>query len=894
MMEDLEGGKRKRRRLWPYVTALVVLLAVVLVPPMVSLNRYKNRVAQVVSESLGRPVHLSAVQLRLLPTPAFELSDLTVEEDPAYGAEPVLIANTVKASIRLFSIWRGRMEISKISVDEASLNLVRTPEGHWNLDSLFRTAAGNANALHAGSNQRPIPFPYLEATNSRVNFKRGVEKLPFSLLSTDLSFWQEQPGEWRIRLRGQPARTDVNLDLADTGIVRLEASVHGAPELTKLPVHFDLDWREAQLGQLTRLLIGSDAGWRGDLTGEIHFDGTAESAQIQTRLRATGVHRAEFAPAAPMDFDASCGLLYHYAQRSLEKLECNSPLGDGRVRITGDVPGNGDPSHLSVELDRIPVGAGLDALRTVRSDFAPGLEVAGSVSGKISYAPVAAEPVVVPKQPAKQARAAKPHPTPGPLTGSLSVQGFALTGDGISEPIQASKAIVEAAPPATTEAQQQGAGPFALQATATFPAGASVPLTVSAELALSGYAVELHGQASPARARELAHVAGIAHADALGALSGGSAALDLSAQGPWLRVPRILTTDVAANAAPANAEGSDPASAPVTDRFLGTVTLRNATWKAAYLANPVEISQAVVHLDRDSVRWDPVSFSYGTVKGTAGVDLPIDCAAGPMCNPKFSVHFGSLDAAAAQAALLGAREPGTLLSTLLARLRPASSSDGPRWPPLQGSASADSLDLGPVTLAALSADLQIEDGHVEISALNADLLGGHFDGGGTLEMKQGKPEYALQGQFTRLKPAAVGRLLGLNWTGGDLAGDGKIDPGRLRRRRSRRIRQRQRAPRLEARHGDGAKRRRAVGRARCVSAVRSLDSRRRHRRRSRDVKAKHSATSFTQAGNSGRRRLRQSAASHLRATKTGAGNRAFALTAPDLCSLISIPYSLFP
>ena len=79
-------------------------------------------------------------------------------------------------------------------------------------------------------------FPYLEATNSRINFKDGAEKLPFSLIDTDLSLWQENPGEWRLRLRGQPARTDVALDMADTGIVRLEASVHRAPDLRQMPL----------------------------------------------------------------------------------------------------------------------------------------------------------------------------------------------------------------------------------------------------------------------------------------------------------------------------------------------------------------------------------------------------------------------------------------------------------------------------------------------------------------------------------------------------------------------------------------------------------------------------------------------------------------------------------
>jgi hypothetical protein len=153
----------------------------------------------------------------------------------------VLHASTVTAAFRIPSLWQGKLEISRISVDDASLNLVRTDAGRWNLDTLFRTATAQAG-VHAsgdtqagsstpGSSRRTTPFPYLEATNFRINFKSGSEKLPLSLVNTDLSFWQEEPGDWRIRVRGQPARTDVSLDLADTGIVRVEASVKRAGEL---------------------------------------------------------------------------------------------------------------------------------------------------------------------------------------------------------------------------------------------------------------------------------------------------------------------------------------------------------------------------------------------------------------------------------------------------------------------------------------------------------------------------------------------------------------------------------------------------------------------------------------------------------------------------------------
>jgi hypothetical protein len=802
MTEESQGRQRKRGRLWLALALVVVILAVLFIPPLVSLRSYKNRIVQLISASFGRPVRLSSVELRLLPTPGLALTDLTVEEDPAYGAEPLLHASTVTASFRLLALWRGRIEISRISVDEASLNLVRTDQGRWNLDSLFRTAAahtGNGAAGQptgqAGGQRRAVPLPYLEATDSRINFKNGAEKLPLSLVNTDLSFWQEQPGDWRIRLRGQPARTDVSLDLADTGVVRLEASVRQASELRELPVHLDLEWREAQLGQLARLVIGSDPGWRGDLTGELHLDGTADAAQIKTSLRAIGVHRAEFAPAAAMDFDATCGFDYHFFSRELQNLACDSPLGDGRIHLAGDLPGENGKVHFTLALERIPVAAGLDALRTIRSGFAPGLVAAGAISGKLTYAESAAVPVgknsahtkATGRSRLRNPRSQLERPTAtGPLTGSLAIEGLQLSGDGLSTPILSPKLIL--IPVAFPADQGHPAGPalttaLALLGSVAIPAGGVSPLTVTSRLSLSGYQVGLLGQASFTRARELAHLAGMANTTALDSLAGDPVVVDLSAEGSWLPSQSVPFSNLSsAPTTPALADVSSNINSPTillpmandslaTDGLTGTVTLHNANWKADYLANHVEIATATLRIDPGGVSWESVDFSYGPVKGTASLTLPADCQASLPCAPRFDLQFGDLDASALQAAILGAHEKGTLLSELIARLRP---STAPAWPQLTGTVKADSLVLGPVTLRDASATLKIDSTGAEISDLSGDLLGGSVNGSGSLA-RGDQPVYTLEGKFEKLSPAAVGQLVGLRCSGGEFSADGKIE-----------------------------------------------------------------------------------------------------------------------
>ncbi len=809
MTEDEQGRQRKRGRLWMALAVLVALLAVLIVPPFVSVSRYKNRITSLMAASLGRQVRLSSVSLRLLPRPGFVLYDLTVDEDPGFGAEPLLHASSVTASIRLLSLWRGRLEISEVSVDDASLNLVRSPQGSWNLEPLFQTAATKAGT--SNPNQRPArPFPYIAATNSRINFKKGAEKLPFSIVDTDLSFWQESPNVWRIRLRGQPARTDVNLDLGDTGVVELNASAERASDIHQMPVHLDLEWRDAQLGQLTRLATGSDAGWRGDLRGEVHLEGTALSAKVTTRLRASDVHRAEFAPVTPMDFDANCGFVYHYSARALQNLICDSPLGNGHIRLTGDLPGQGAPSRFSIELDRVPVAAGLDALRTVRSGIGPDLEAAGTASGMVSYDenPAGAGPHAEnsqaddsePADTVSKARGGSPTrpagpssakvsataiPAAGPLSGNFTVEGFQLSGGGLSRPIVAPKLVLEPA------AFVQDHVP-ALVGTVAVPMGGASPLAVNMHLQLKGYEVGMRGQVSIARGRELAGAVGIAQAAGLNDLAGDPFAVDLIAAGPWLPATELSAPETAVNTAPSSVPAPKAAAPPagratkakpvaeavvipVADTLSGTVTLHDANWKAGYLANHVVISAATLHVGLvgglgDSV-WDPVAFKYGPLEGTARFRVPGSCDTPEKCMTQFQIQFGDLDAATVQTAILGAHVKDTLLSDLINRLRPSSA---PAWPQLEGTVTVASLVLGPVTLKDASADLRFKPIGAEITSLDAKLLGGTMHATGALAVGD-KPDYTLTGSFEKLNPVAVGKMLGETWRGGALDANGTIE-----------------------------------------------------------------------------------------------------------------------
>jgi AsmA protein len=126
------------------VVGAALLLALFLVRPGAS--RLKARIAKSISVALQRQVEIGSVQLRLLPRPGFDLESFVVHDDPAFSAEPVLRAQEVTAALRLSSLLRGRMEISRLSLTEPSLNLTRNSEGHWNIENLLERTAKTAVA----------------------------------------------------------------------------------------------------------------------------------------------------------------------------------------------------------------------------------------------------------------------------------------------------------------------------------------------------------------------------------------------------------------------------------------------------------------------------------------------------------------------------------------------------------------------------------------------------------------------------------------------------------------------------------------------------------------------------------------------------------------------------
>ena len=345
-------------------------------------------------------MYANSVELTLFPRPAFVLHHLTVAEWPEYGAEPVITAETVTASLRASTLWHRRVEIASLHFDAPSVNLARDSKGQWNFETLISNSPvlrlSGSSTTAASSSTSPPPFPYVEATEARINFKRGAEKLPFSLEGAQLALWKESGNEWHVRIKARPVRTD--LSPGDTGQILGEASVKTTGVLMDSPIRASLEWRRGQLGEISRLLQGEDSGWRGAVDWTANVRGTLAKAHVTSDVQVEEFRRAEFIPPSEIDLSAHCTGEYVHADRRMDQLDCDAPLGGGHLlvkSVADDSNSAANPSgsvasepvksssagFFSVALQQVSAGFFLDLLRHVHPGIAADTTASGEVNG---------------------------------------------------------------------------------------------------------------------------------------------------------------------------------------------------------------------------------------------------------------------------------------------------------------------------------------------------------------------------------------------------------------------------------------------------------------------------------------------------------------------------------
>ncbi len=730
------GGPPARKR-WLFLGATVLLLLALVLPPLINIGRYQRRIAASISQSIGRPVHMSSVSLRLLPMPAIQMSNFVVDEQAGFGSEPILRADGVLAYPRLSSLWRGRLEIARIRFDDPSVNLVRTSSGAWNFASILVQAAHSSTAPTGQRRPGPAPrFPYIEADNARIDFKEGLEKKPFSFLNADLSVWLDSPERWGVHFRAQPVRTDLDLDLGDSGVLRVDGTLKRAAVLSEMPLDLTARWTAAPLGELSRLVLGRDSGWRGNLDFQAQVRGPAANAHVKAVMKINSLHRAEFSPSRPLDVQAVCDAAYHKLSASLDAISCRSQAGGGTLALSGSLRHlQASPeTELALRIADVPASAVLAGLQEIHDGFGEGLGAAGTLNGEFRYASSASGPPF--------------------LAGHLGISTLKLTASGDARPFVLSPvrfSFANAAPLLRGSSSKGGFSPLQPPALLLEPVhlalGAPTPLTIEGRLTLDGFAIHLSGDGSLSRLRGLNRVLSrTAPAPAVRLSSskpapGGSATVDVSLLGPWI----MPVSDLGELVPPTTA--------------VGSVVIRNAELTAPYLRRPLRILSAEALLSPTAIAWTNASIAYGSLQAHGSLEYSTQCKAGTQCIASFHLATPAWSLGDLQSSLLGSSMHDQLLREFLSRIDGGSAN----WPQLSGTVQIGTLAAGKLVVHDVAAGIELGGKSLRIQSLEGHLFKGALHLSGTVDVAGGKPAYDLALQVAGASPSQLAGVFGENW-----------------------------------------------------------------------------------------------------------------------------------
>ena len=498
---------------------LVLGLIALIAPSFLNLNRFRDRLADSLTATLGREVTVENVGLRLLPRPGFTISGFSIADDPAFGSEPMIRSNAVTASLRLSSIWRGRLEIASLNLSSPSLNLVRDSSGRWNVEALLERAAHIPSAPTAKSRPEARPrFPYIEAEDGRINLKFEQEKKVYALAETDFGLWLASEDEWNMRLAGRPIRTDANL--SNTGTLKAEGSFKRAANLGATPMKIEVTLEEAQLGQLTQLIYGSDRGWRGGVRLGAALHGTPQDFTLSADARVADFRRYDIGRTGGLTLQAHCDSHYRavaqvdraHARNFFLNMQCHSPVQAGQLVLHAELSPTEAHPMLDLAAVSIPLSSVAALVRHSKKDVAEDFSATGTLSGNLDW-------------------------KRGEVVGSWVASDVRLRSGILKPPVRVDNIIFsvqQEVPARGTRAEAARSSvrvlPFAL------PMGAATPVTVQGSFSRTDYRLNFNGTAESRRLAALFETLGLPKPPGTALERGnlpGTARVELEISGPW-------------------------------------------------------------------------------------------------------------------------------------------------------------------------------------------------------------------------------------------------------------------------------------------------------------------------------------------------------------------------
>jgi hypothetical protein len=357
---------------------IFILLAIVVIGvalPYAPVDFLKTPIERALARGLGRKVEVDQVSLTLFSGPGVSLDGVAIHEDSRAGIEPFAYANTLDARIDLLALLRGRLEFSRLNLNDATFNLVKPPGAPWNFQMLLSqtSGVGHATSPPVGPSLPVIPttLPAIKMRGGRVNFKFADTKSVLYFDDTDLEVAPDDGGTVELRFSGVPSRTDQGAQNFGHFYVRGTAT----PSASGQQFNFQVELEPSALDAVARLFDNTNASFKGLVSLDAQVSGSPASLDVKGTLLLENAGQWRVGYKGKLDL----------AAQTLE-LDSISPPGlNTKVHASTRELLTTPQWEVSADFNDAPLGSGVELARNLGAPLPAKMNVEGVVAGSVRY-----------------------------------------------------------------------------------------------------------------------------------------------------------------------------------------------------------------------------------------------------------------------------------------------------------------------------------------------------------------------------------------------------------------------------------------------------------------------------------------------------------------------------
>ncbi|MDX2030632.1 MAG: AsmA family protein [Blastocatellia bacterium] len=326
---------------------VLLLLGLLAIPLLIDINTYRGQIAAQLEKTLGRPVQLGAMKLRVLPSIKVAVEQVRIGEDPKFAQGDFVTARAVRLQMGLMSLLKGAPEVSGIELDEPAIVLIRQPDAQWNWSTLK-------------------PLQSTEAQSSQPPFDLRVQNGKFTMIDRSVTPPTEKSYTGvNIALEGfSPQRAfDAVISLTMPGENGGKFSIEGEAgpidraDAARTPIDARIRMESVDLASLESMF--GDGAAQGAHAGRLTSD-VKVAGRLADGLTASGSIKAEQLRLVSNVEPAKTPLEAEFALKARSE---KNAAGESAVSMTIDqcqVRVGGTKADIAGRIDRLPAQPAID------------------------------------------------------------------------------------------------------------------------------------------------------------------------------------------------------------------------------------------------------------------------------------------------------------------------------------------------------------------------------------------------------------------------------------------------------------------------------------------------------------------------------------------------------